>query len=75
MWQAEVKLRQGTWARRFDDEDDARAWIRARIRTEKDTVNPVRGKSLHNLDLREPLPPPVPARIPFDKTKEWGIKP
>lgn len=58
MWQAEVLCRQGSWCKRFDDEDDARRWIRGRIKVSKKTVNPVQDASLHLLDMRDSLPYP-----------------
>lgn len=64
MWQAEILFRQGSWCRRFDDEDDARTWIQARNKAEKKTVNPPRDIRLmfEPPDVL-PLPEPVvPAR-------------
>lgn len=80
MWQAEVLQRQGSWVSRHEDEDEARKWIRDRIKADRKSVNPVkkneRGRHIVALILldEEPLPPARPPEHSFDDEKN-GWKP
>lgn len=67
VWQAEVKFRQGSHVRRFDNEDNARKWIRGRIKESKKTVNPSQGVALIHLGDRPELPYP---QVPFFNAEE-----
>jgi hypothetical protein len=68
-WQAETLQRQGWWVQRFDNENDARAWIRGKLKAHKKSTNPVTKVRLLYLDDGSiPIGPPVAPEKSFDES-------